>query len=309
MRAAPDATSCAAVSENVLRLDCIAVVGVGLIGGSFALALRAAGVVDTVIGVDRDPANLRQALELGVITAAQSDVAAAASSADLVLIAAPVGQYRALLGQLIGALLPNAIVTDAGSTKQDVVRLASEVCGTALPRFVPGHPIAGAERSGVTAARADLFRDRRVILTPLRETASDAVAVVEALWTACGAAVQRMGAATHDRIFAAVSHLPHLLSFALVEELASRNDADEFFRQAASGFRDFTRIAGSSPEMWRDVVLANREAVLSELETYQAQLSELHRLIENRDGAGLHELFSRARDARNAWAAGQPVTT
>ncbi len=303
----PESAPGDAVHGAVPLIGKLTLIGVGLIGGSFALGLRAAGAVRQVVGFDSVADALALAQELGVIDAPATDPETAVADADLVLIAIPVGQMRAVLQRILPVLPPAALITDAGSTKQDVVRVASEVCGAALNRFVPGHPIAGSERSGPGAARADLFHDRRVVLTPLNETDADAIRRVAAAWQACGASVQRMNAATHDRIFAAVSHLPHLLSFALVEELATRNDAEEFFRYAAGGFRDFTRIAGSSPEMWRDVSLANRDALLSELETYQTQLAELHRLVENRDAGGLEAMFARARAARAAWLAGEPV--
>lgn len=285
----------------------VAVIGVGLIGGSFALALKAAGAAREIVGTDRDAGNLQRALELGVIDRAETDPAKAVAGVDLVLLAMPVGQMGSVL-QLIAPHIGDAtVVTDAGSTKQDVVRLACELLPQRLAQFVPAHPIAGAEHSGVAAARADLFRDRSVITSPLAETSAQSLARVHEAWTACGACPRQMAAATHDQVFAAVSHLPHLLAFALVDELASRPNAREFFRYAASGFRDFTRIASSSPEMWRDICQSNRDALVAELENYQEQLSMLRDLLLAGDASALEALFTRARDARNAWLANNNV--
>ncbi len=249
-------------------------VGVGLVGGSFALALKAAGRVDTVVGVGRGRANLDAAVALGIIDRAimiDTDWTRELADADLVLLATPVAQFPALFEAMAGRLPPQAVLTDAGSTKQNVIAAARQHLGAALPRFVPGHPIAGTEHTGAAAAFATLYRDRNVVLTPLPETDPEAVALVGALWTACGARVQELDPATHDRIFAAVSHLPHLLAFALVDLLAARPDAAEVFRYAASGFRDFTRIAAGSPEMWRDIALANRGALLAEIDAYRGR--------------------------------------
>ena len=267
----------------------LAVIGVGLIGGSFALALKKAKAVSHVVGVGRSAANLKLAQERGIIDSIATD----AGDADVVLVAAPVGQYPAIFKSLQGS---KAIITDAGSTKRDVVAL-----GRNLSRFVPGHPIAGAEKSGAAAASADLFRDRRVVLTPLRETDDAAVAKVEALWKACGARVSRMTAEEHDEVLAAVSHLPHLLAFGLVHEVAKRKNSEQLFSFAAGGFRDFTRIASSHPEMWRDICLANRDLLLSELKKYQGKVSAIEKLLQAGDGAALEKLFAEARQARDQW--------
>ena len=279
----------------------LVIFGVGLIGGSFALALRQAGAAGEIVGVGRTPGNLRAALERGVIDVAAPDGVSALKGADAVLLAMPVGQMGDVMAQIAPHLEPQTVVTDAGSTKGDVVRLAHRHLAAHLANFVPAHPIAGAEQSGVGAAKADLFRDRNVVLTPLAETDGKAVQRVRALWEACGAAVREMTPESHDGIFAAVSHLPHLLAFALVDEIARRPDAGELFRYAASGFRDFTRIAGSSPEMWRDICLANRDALLSELDAYRNQVARLRELVANGDGAALEALFAHAREARQQW--------
>ncbi|MDP3124024.1 MAG: prephenate dehydrogenase/arogenate dehydrogenase family protein, partial [Thiobacillus sp.] len=247
-------------------VDTLAIVGTGLIGGSFALALKQAGAVRRVLGVGRNPARLTIARELELIDGVADY--AQAGQADCILLALPVGETEAVLRQLAPHLKPGAIITDAGSTKRNVVEAARAALGERFTDFVPGHPIAGSEQSGPGAARADLFQGKKVLLTPLAETRPDALETVKALWLATGAQVEMLDAAQHDRVFAAVSHLPHLAAFALVDELAQREDGDTFFRLAASGFRDFTRIAGSSPEMWRDIALANKQALLTELDAY-----------------------------------------
>jgi len=280
-------------------IDTLAIVGAGLIGGSFALALKQAGAVREVLGVGRNPARLTVARELGLIDRAVDW--SQAGEADCILLALPVGDTEAVLRQLAPHLKPGAIVTDAGSTKANVVAAARVALGERFVDFVPGHPIAGSEQSGPGAARADLYRGKRVVLTPQADTRADAVATVRALWEAAGAQVETLDPVQHDRIFAAVSHLPHLAAYALVDDLARRADGDTFFRFAASGFRDFTRIAGSSPEMWRDIALANRAAVLAELDAYLEALQMLRQSIAGEDAAALLEIFSRARAAREHW--------
>jgi prephenate dehydrogenase len=277
----------------------LAIVGTGLIGGSFALALKHAGAVGEVLGVGRNAARLTVARELGLIDRAADWTQA--GQADCILLAMPVGETASVLEHLAPHLKAGAIVTDAGSTKRDVVTAARVALGTRFADFVPGHPIAGSEQSGPAAARADLFQGRKVVLTPQADTRPAARATVQALWEAAGAQVETLDAALHDRVFAAVSHLPHLAAFALVDELAQRADGDAFFRFAASGFRDFTRIAGSSPEMWRDIALANREALLAELDAYLDALRTLRQAVSDGDAAGLLEIFSRARSARENW--------
>jgi len=280
-------------------IDTLAIVGTGLICGSFALALKQAGAVREVLGVGRNPARLTVARELGLIDRAVDWPQA--GEADCILLALPVGETEAVLRQLAPHLKPGAIVTDAGSTKANVVAAARVALGERFVDFVPGHPIAGSEQSGPGAARADLYRGKRVVLTPQADTRADAVATVRALWEAAGAQVETLDPMQHDRIFAAVSHLPHLAAYALVDDLARRADGDTFFRFAASGFRDFTRIAGSSPEMWRDIALANRAAVLAELDAYLEALQMLRQSIAGEDAAALLEIFSRARAAREHW--------
>ena len=270
------------------------------------MALKAAGCVGRVVGIGRGAANLDKALELGIVDRAVTlggDWAAEVADADLVLLATPVAQFPALLAALAGRLPEKTVVTDAGSTKQNVIAAARTHLGDALPRFIPGHPVAGTEHSGASAAFPTLFRERNVVLTPLPQTDPAALAKVAGLWTACGATVRELNPAVHDRIFAAVSHLPHLLAFALVDLLAARPDAAEVFRYAASGFRDFTRIAAGSPEMWRDISLANRDALLAEVDAYRAQLDRARAMLAAGDAKALERMFAFASAARHAWGA------
>ncbi|MEP7083324.1 MAG: prephenate dehydrogenase/arogenate dehydrogenase family protein [Betaproteobacteria bacterium] len=283
----------------------LVVIGVGLIGGSAALALRNADCVRHVTGLGRSRENLDVALRLGILDAATDDYAVALADADIVFVATPVAQMPAVFARIAAHLQPQTIVTDGGSTKQDVIATARSALGEKFGQFVPGHPIAGTEHTGAAAAFPELFRNRNVVLTPVAETPASAVARVAQMWEATGAKVATMDAARHDRIFAAVSHLPHLLAFALVEELAMRPDADEYFGFAAGGFRDFTRIASSSPEMWRDIAVANRDALLAELRGYRSQLERIERLLDASDAEGLSALFTTARAARNDWLARQ----
>ncbi|HZE59844.1 MAG TPA: prephenate dehydrogenase/arogenate dehydrogenase family protein [Burkholderiales bacterium] len=279
----------------------LAVIGVGLIGGSFALALKQAGKVSHVVGVGRNRANLDLARERRIIDAIAPDAATAARDADVVLVAAPVAQFAAIFGALAATLKPGTVVTDAGSTKRDVVAAARAALGAKLGQFVPAHPIAGAEKSGAAAASAELFRDRRVVLTPLKENAAAATSKVRALWEACGAHVTRLEPEEHDAVLAAVSHLPHVLAYALVHDIAERANAEQLFSYAAGGFRDFTRIASSHPEMWRDICIANRDLLLGELKRYQAQLGLVETLLHASDARALEKLFAQAREARDRW--------
>jgi prephenate dehydrogenase len=297
------------IDVAAFSFDKLVIFGVGLIGGSLARALRERGEVAgkrTVIGVGRSSASSERALELGVIdgAAALNDDAAlrdALSGADVVLLAAPVAQTQPLLERIAPFLDAGTIVTDAGSTKSDVVAAARAALGTRIGQFVPGHPIAGRESSGVNAALPDLYVSRNVVLCPLPENAPQVVARVAAMWRATGAVVREMTPEQHDRVFASVSHLPHVLSFALVEQILNSPDAALKFSFAAGGFRDFTRIAASSPEMWRDVCVANRVALLDELDAYTAVLARLRTAIEAADGSALEAVFARSRVARTEW--------
>lgn len=281
-------------------IDRLVVAGIGLIGGSFAAALKGAGAVRHVVGIGRSRASAESAKALGLIDEIGDD-ASAVRNADFVLIATPVGQIERLLAAIAPHLSPAAVVTDGGSTKRDVVAAARAALGAKIAQFVPGHPIAGAEKSGPSAARADLYHDRKVILTPLPENREADVARVEAAWQACGSTVYRMTPDEHDSTLAAVSHLPHVLAYALVDQIDSHPNAALRWRHAAGGFRDFTRIASSHPEMWRDICVANRDAILATIDEYDQSLAKLRGLIEHGDDAGLFALFGDARDARNRW--------
>lgn len=283
------------------RLGKVVIVGVGLIGGSFALALKAAAAAERVIGVGRRAATIERARSLGIIDAAGALDAATLSHADLVLVAVPVAQTRSVLDSLAPLLGGSTVVTDAGSTKQDVVAAARAAMGARIGQFVPGHPIAGTEHSGPDAAFAELYRDRNVVLTPLPENSPADVARVRSAWEACGAQVRELPVADHDGVFAAVSHLPHLLAYALVDHVAGRPGGEQLLEFAAGGFRDFTRIASSHPEMWRDICIANRGALLRELAGYGEVLERVREILKRGDGSALQALFDEARLARNRW--------
>ena len=284
-----------------LKIGKLVVIGVGLIGGSFALALRRARAVERIVGVGRTRRNLADALRLKAIDEASQDPARAVRGADLVLLATPVGQMPAVMTAIAPYLPAHVVVTDTGSTKRDVIACARRFLGGHLPRFVPAHPVAGTEMSGAAAAFPELFRGRNVILTPQAGTAAGAVTLVRRAWEACGARVVRLDAAAHDELLAAVSHLPHVIAFALVNMLAGRRNPARLFSLSAGGLRDTVRIAGSSPEMWADICVANRDALLAALEAYESELEQTRAAIERADAAELRRLFARARSAREKW--------
>jgi prephenate dehydrogenase len=279
----------------------LVVFGVGLIGGSFALALKKRRAVAQVVGVGRSRANLLAARRLGVIDEIATDPASAVRDADLVLLAVPLGQTRTVLAQIAPHLTGNTVVSDAGSTKRDVIASARRQLGKAFERFVPAHPIAGTEKSGAQAAFAELFENRNLILTPLPETSARALKLVTAAWKLTGMRIVSMDAGKHDRMFALVSHLPHLISFAAVGNIAGYPDAANLFQHTGGGFRDLTRIAGSSPEMWRDICIANRDPVLAALDGYLADLEAVRGMVEASDGNALAATFAAARNARAKW--------
>lgn len=285
----------------------VVIVGVGLIGGSFALAVKSAlaGRRDAprvhFVGIGRTRPPLEEARRIGVIDEIGGDWESALAGADLVLIATPVGQMPAVFSALAPHLPPSTLITDGGSTKRDVITAARAALGEKIAQFIPAHPIAGAEKSGVSAARADLFQGRRVVITPLPENKGEDVARIRRVWEICGAEVSFLGAEEHDRVFAAVSHLPHLLAYALVHEFAARENAELLFSFAAGGFRDFTRIASSHPEMWRDICIANRHALMQELDAFLVELVRTRALLASRDATGLEAMFAAARQRREAW--------
>ena len=277
----------------------LTIIGVGLIGGSLARALKRAGVVGEVVGAGRDGAQLQKAQALGVIDRFDTDLAAAVRGADMVVVAVPVGAMGAVFRAIAPVLAPDAVLTDVGSTKGSVVEAARAAFG-ALPKgFVPGHPIAGTEKSGVEASFADLYVKRRVILTPTEVSSPDAVARVRAMWEQCGARVTETSVAHHDEVLAATSHLPHLLAFTLVDTLATLDDKQEIFEYAAGGFRDFTRIASSDPLMWHDICIHNEPALLKILDRFEADLGRLRQAIADNDGEYLLKVFTRAKNARD----------
>lgn len=277
----------------------VAIIGVGLIGGSLARALREAGAVGEIVGSGRNTAQLERAVQLGVVDRYSTDPAEAVEGADLVVLGVPVGAMEEVLAAIAPALGSGAVLTDVGSTKGSVVTAVRSVFGEVPARFVPGHPIAGTERNGVEASFAELFRQRRVILTPLPETDPEAIALVRKVWESTGAVVETMTPAHHDEVFAATSHLPHLLAYALVDTLATLDENAEVFRYAAGGFRDFTRIASSNPRMWHDICLANREALLKVMDRFESDLHRIRQAIEAGDGDYLLEVFGRAKGARD----------
>ncbi|WP_303901184.1 prephenate dehydrogenase [Thiohalomonas denitrificans] len=280
----------------------LAIIGVGLIGGSLARALRAADSVGEIIGCGRDEAQLERAVELGIIDRYSTDPAEAVDGADGVVIGTPVGAMESILEAIRPHLADGAIITDVGSTKGSVVAAAHRVFGVRCPPgFVPGHPIAGTERNGVEASFAELFQHRRVILTPLPESDTGATAAVRAMWEKTGAMVETMTPQHHDEVFAATSHLPHLLAYTLVNTLATLDEKAEIFRYAAGGFRDFTRIASSNPSMWHDICLANRDALLKVMNRFEGDLHQMRQAIESGDGDYLLEVFTRAKEARDCF--------
>ena len=280
-------------------IERLCVVGVGLIGGSLARALRRAGAVAEVVGTSRREEHLRRAHELGVVDRWSVDACEAVRGADMVVVCTPMGAMESIFRALRPGLDPGAALTDAGSVKQTVFRAARSAFGRVPPFLVPAHPIAGTEHSGVDASFESLYDGRRVILTPGAAADPAAVERVEAMWRAAGAETDRMDAARHDGILASVSHLPHLLAYALVDLVAA--DPGECFRYAAGGFRDFSRIASSDPVMWRDICLENREAIVDRLEAFGARISDLAETVRRGDGGALFDRFARAKSARDAY--------
>lgn len=277
----------------------LTIIGVGLIGGSLARALREAGACEEVVGSSRSSGHLVRAAELGVIDRYDTDPARAVEGADMVMVAVPLGSMAQVFGAMAPGLAPDAVITDAGSAKVSVIEAARTAFGAVPARLVPGHPIAGTEQSGVEASYSTLFQRRRVILTPTPETDQDALSKVRAMWEHTGAEVVVMEPAHHDEVLAATSHLPHLLAYGLVDALARMEDRAEIFRYAAGGFRDFTRIASSDPVMWHDICLSNREAILDVLGRFQDDLDKLTVAIRGNDSAFIKEVFTRAKQARD----------
>lgn len=281
------------------KVQTVCIIGTGLIGGSLALALKQANFCRRVIGAGRTEATLQKAVELGVIDHYEMDYAVAVKDADIVVVAVPLSAMKNVFEQIAPALSATAVVTDAGSAKQSVIKDAELALAKNFNRFVAGHPISGTEKSGVTAAFVDLYKNRKVILTPTEQADADAVKLVTDMWQAAGAEVESMSAGHHDMVLAGTSHLPHILAFGLVDCLNNLEEVDEVFRFAAGGFRDFTRIASSDPVMWRDICLSNREDILRMMEKYQQQLQTIHQALQDSDGEALMNIFARAKQARD----------
>ena len=282
-----------------MKLNKLCVIGVGLIGGSFALKLKQLGLVEKVVGYGRNRDNLQTAVDMGVIDHAAESLQAAVEGADLVVLAVPIASIAEIYAQIYPHLSSDTLVTDVGSAKTSVIESVQRALGEMPPNFVPGHPIAGREKSGVEAVEADLYQNHRVILTPLEKTNKQAVQTVRELWQAVGAEVTEMSSRFHDEVFAATSHLPHMLAFALVDMLNEHSELGNVFQYTAGGFRDFTRIASSDATMWRDIAVNNGDAIVKWIEEYQRELSKLSALISDKNADALFELFSDAKAARD----------
>ncbi|VAW93620.1 Cyclohexadienyl dehydrogenase [hydrothermal vent metagenome] len=276
------------------------IIGVGLIGGSLARAAKIAGVVNNIVGTGRDHANLVEALDLGVIDEFSLDIKQAVSKADLIVIATPVGAIKSVLEEIADSIPENAVITDVGSTKGSVVDAAKAVFGELPTRFIPGHPIAGNEKSGVIASFIKLFHGRRVILTPQLNSDLKSLEKIKALWAACGAEVVLTSVEQHDIILAATSHLPHVLAFSLVNTLDQMDNKNDIFKFAAGGFEDFTRIASSNPQMWSDICIANKDALTEVLNKFSEDLEFLKLAINSQNAEQIRELFQRAKKVRDS---------
>ncbi|MDM8568884.1 prephenate dehydrogenase/arogenate dehydrogenase family protein [Thiotrichales bacterium HSG1] len=283
----------------------LSIIGVGLIGASLASGLRKAGECNEVIGCGRGVENLRTAVELGIIDRYYHDPVAAVQDADIVIIAVPIGAIGKIFKTINNALAPKAIITDVGSTKLSVINDAKQYLTQHLPYFIPGHPIAGSEKSGVTAFNPNLFNNNKVILTSLPENEASATSLVQNMWEIVGAKVINMQASHHDQLLAATSHLPHLLAYSLVNTLAKMDSKTEIFQLAAGGFRDFTRIASSDPQMWHDICLSNQDAILQMLELFNSDLNQLITAIQQKDSEQIEAIFSHAKATRDELIAPQ----
>lgn len=278
----------------------LCIIGVGLIGGSIARAARQQGLCKEIVayGREKNLPNLQLARQLGVIDEYYTDISAALAQADCVIIATPVGCMQAIFEQIKPHWNASTLYSDAGSTKGSVVAAAEAVFGTVPNNFVPAHPIAGAERSGVDASTADLFVSRRLILTPLENTDKQALEEISRFWVALGSSVSLMSVEHHDTVLAATSHLPHILAFALVGMLGRKDEQREIFKYAAGGFKDFSRIASSDPTMWQDICLANKQEIIPLIQQFQSELNKIEQLLANDDAEQLFETFTYARNAR-----------
>ena len=278
----------------------LGIIGVGLIGASLGLAHKKAKTFDHIVGVGRSQANLDEAIAIGAIDEVMS-LEACAKVADVMVVCVPVSHTFSVLHAIEPHLKPGALITDAGSTKSDVIMAAKTALGDKVAQFIPAHPIAGGAQHGASAAKADLFKDKQVILCPLQENLPPAVDAINNFWLAADARTHRMSALQHDAVFASISHLPHILSFALMLQVANSEDASVKLGHAGAGFKDFTRIAASSPEMWRDICLANKTALLKEMDHYLHLTKMLRDMIAKEDGDALLKAFTRASIERQKW--------
>ena len=285
------------ISNPASNYGTVTIVGVGLIGASLGLALKKAGVVTKVLGVGRSKENLDQAQKMGAIDGVV-DLVEAAKQSDVIVLCTPVAQMRAAFEVIQSYLEPKTMITDAGSTKGDVILAAKEVLGKKACQFVPAHPIAGGAQHGATAAKADLFVGKQTIICPLQENSPEDIALIAGFWESVGSIVKKIGSVQHDAIYASVSHLPHLLSYALMASVLNSEDADQKLGHIGAGFKDFTRIAASSPEIWRDICLGNRTAILKELDRYVLIVNHMRKLIAEGNGVDLEKLFDKASKAR-----------
>ena len=280
------------------------IIGVGLIGGSLARAAKQKHLIGHISGYSRRLSHLQQASELGVVDSFSTDLAEAVDACDLIVLATPLKSMPAILDQLAKLVSDDVVITDVGSAKRGVIAAVINAFGKLPENFIAGHPIAGTEKSGVEASFAELYRQRRVILTPDASTSQITLGRVKQLWQGVGAEVETMSAAHHDEVLAATSHVPHVLAFTLVDTLAKMQEHSEIFRFAAGGFKDFTRIASSDPEMWRDISVENSDAILSVLKRFQSSLSELCGAIEQQDGEKIEQIYRRAKQARDEHVTG-----
>ena len=277
----------------------ITIIGIGLIGGSLAKALRKSGFAGTIVGVDQDESALQTAVKLGVIDRYSNDLVESVAGSDIIVLSVPVRQTEAVLTGLLPGLTDNSTITDVGSSKAHVVAAAERALGGMIDQFVPGHPIAGREKSGVMAAETELFRDHRVILTPLESTRQTAIDLVTEMWNSVGAQTSCLSVVQHDLVLAATSHLPHVLAYATVDTLADTDYVEEIFEFAAGGFRDFSRIASSDPVMWRDICLTNKPAILDVLHHFESQLSKIRQAIETDDSEKITSIFASSKKIRD----------
>jgi len=290
------------MKDSQLKIDHLTIIGIGLIGGSLARALKRIHVCDRVTGCSRSVSELEKAIKLGVIDDFSTDPAEAIKNADMILIAIPLGACDQIFEQIAPYLKPDSIVTDAGSVKGNIINSARQRLGEHFPRFVPGHPVAGTEKSGVDASFAELYDNHRVILTPVEETDPLALDLVRKMWEATGATVDFMNVERHDEVLAATSHLPHVMAYSLVNTLSKMEESGDVFRFAAGGFADFTRIASSSPQMWHDIVFANKGAVLDMLDRYEQGIDELKEALRNKDSEFVMNMLTEAKQARDEFA-------